>query len=203
MTLENKPTKKKIIIVLCLSALLGITSLLFNLQTVDELSTEEAPLSLALRLAISYILNGAPWGILLIISGMAGENCRQAILLSIAAALLALSVHYGLGIGLGFFEELGDNALWFIRAIPMGIILGLVGYFSKGKNLLGNLLKMTIPLSLIIEPFSLHRFTSYWYNRPVVDLANKIAGWLELIIGIVIFILFLFNIRKNEKSKIK
>ncbi len=122
----------------------------------------------------------------------------QSILLSLISAFVALSTHYGLGIAIGYFDELGDNIVWYIKAIPLGIILGLIGYFSQLNNSVGNILKMIIPAFLIIEPFYLGRFTTYWYNRPVVNLANKIAAWLELSIGILTVILFLFVFRKEK-----
>jgi hypothetical protein len=203
MILKDR-AEKKIIIVLFASVLLGIISLLLNLQTIDELNTQAAPIGLAIRIALSYILNGAPWAILLIFAGMMTKKWWQSILLSLISAFVALSTHYGLGIAIGFFQELGDNIVWYKEAIPLGIILGLVGYFSQRHNFIGNILKMCIPASLIIEPFYMNRFATYWYHRPVVNLANKIAAWLELSIGIATLILFffVFSKRKNAKSNL-
>lgn len=201
MIVKDRVEKKNIIIVLFLSILLGIISLLLNLQTIDELNTQAAPIGLAIRIALSYIFNGATWAILLIFSGMMTQKWWQSILLSLISAFVALSIHYGLGIAIGYFDELGDNIVWYIKAIPLGIILGLIGYFSQLNNSVGNILKMIIPAFLIIEPFYLGRFITYWYNRPVVNLANKIAAWLELSIGVLIVILFLFVFRKEKNAK--
>jgi hypothetical protein len=201
MLVKDRVEKKNIIIVLSLSILLGIISLLLNLQTIDELNTQATPIGLAIRIALSYIFNGAAWAILLIFSGMMTQKWWQSILLSLISAFVALSTHYGLGIAIGYFDELGDNIVWYIKAIPLGIILGLIGYFSQLNNSVGNILKMIIPAFLIIEPFYLGRFTTYWYNRPVVNLANKIAAWLELSIGILTVILFLFVFRKEKNAK--
>lgn len=204
MIAKDRVGKKNVIIVLFVSILLGIISLLLNIQTIDELNTQAAPMGLAIRIALSYIFNGATWAILLIFAGMMTQKWWQSILLSLISAFVALSIHYGLGIAIGFFVELGDNIVWYIKAIPLGIILGLVGYFSQLNNSIGNILKMIIPVFLIIEPFYLSRFATHWYNRPVVNLANKIAAWLELSIGILtgILFLFVFKKRKNEKSNV-
>lgn len=201
MVVKDRIEKKNIIIVLFLSILLGIISLLLNLQTIDELNTQAAPIGLAIRIALSYIFNGATWAILLIFSGMMTQKWWQSILLSLISAFVALSIHYGLGIAIGYFDELGDNIVWYIKAMPLAIILGLIGYFSQLNNSIGNILKMIIPAFLIIGPFSLGRFTTYWYNRPVVNLANNIAAWLELSIGVLTVILFLFVFRKEKNAK--
>ena len=201
MIVKDRAGKKNIVIVLFVSILLGIISLLLNLQTIDELNTQAAPISLAIRIALSYIFNGATWAILLIFAGMMRQKWWQSILLSLISAFVALSTHYGLGIAIGFFDELGDNIVWYKKAIPLGIILGLVGYFSQLNNSIGNILKMIVPAFLIVEPFYMSRFATYWYNRPIVNLANKIAAWLELSIGILIVILFLFVFRKEKNAK--
>lgn len=202
MIAKHDEGKKKIIIALLASVFLGIISLLLNIQTTNELNTQEVPIGLAIRLAFSYILNGAPWAILLIFAGMMAKQWWKSIFLSLTSAFVALSSHYGIGIAIGFFDVLGDNIMWYKVAMPLSIILGMVGYFSQQHNIIGNLLKMSIPASLIIEPFYFKRFSTFFYNRPVVDLANKIAAWLELSIGIGTFIIFLFYFRKNAKSKI-
>ena len=86
-----------------------------------------------------------------------------------------------------------------MRNVLLSIVLGLVGFFSQQHNSIGNILKMIIPASLILEPFYFKRFATFFYNRPVVDLANKIAAWLELSIGIVTFSIFLFIFWENAK----
>ena len=90
MLVKDRVEKKNIIIVLSLSILLGIISLLLNLQTIDELNTQATPIGLAIRIALSYIFNGATWAILLIFAGMMTQKWWQSILLSLISAFVAL-----------------------------------------------------------------------------------------------------------------
>lgn len=199
--LENKiDIKKKIILMLILSLLLGVLSLLLNIQSSEDLSEQGAPIGLAIRLAFSYLLNGAPWAVLLIVAGYRIPKCWQAILLSIFSGFVALISHYGLGYFIGFFGDfVGENAYWFIFDILAGLILGSIGYLMSKDNLLGDLLKFTIPLGFIIEPFYLKSFWPSTYYRPVVAFATILSGYIELMLGLIVFIIILRTILIRRK----
>ena len=100
-----------------------------NITTTAQLSAQADTL-LAVRSTASKLLNsGTVWAGLPILSGWLVRRRTEAAAAGIAACLIALAVHYGVGQLLGQFDSTVwvDNWYWGAFAAVVGGPLGLVG----------------------------------------------------------------------------
>ncbi|WP_022867662.1 hypothetical protein [Schaalia vaccimaxillae] len=194
--------RKNLLWILAAALVLGVASVLVNIQSAESLEIVTADPRLTAQLTVAYLLNGAVWAILLICAGWAGRSWVSSAILAICTALVALAVHYGLGWAIGFFdkEAVASNLYWFAFGAVLAIPLGLIGHLARYTNIWGSLARLTIPGGLIAEPFALHRFTNLEYLRPADAAASQISGGIEVTLGLLLAIGLVYAWRRTQRN---
>ena len=147
-------------LVLAASVALALVSLASNITTMAQISAEANTL-LAIRSTISKLVNsGAVWGGLPILSGWLVRRPVHAAAAGIAACLVALVVHYGVGRLLGLFDPTvwTENRHWIALAAVVGGPLGLIGAAARRGDRWGLLARLVVPVGAFLEPFYVGMF---------------------------------------------
>ena len=181
-------------LVLAASVALGLVSVASNIATTAELSGDADNL-LAVRSTVSKFLNsGAVWGGLPVLCGWLVRRRVPAAAAGMAACLLALVVHYGVGRLLGQFDPTvwTDNQFWIVLAVVVGGPLGLAGATARRVDRWGLLARLVVPVGAVLEPFIVGMFTMPavmpWPGRVssivsgVVLLLAGTAGGVEVLV---------------------
>ena len=179
------------------AVILATVSLLTNLQSPEDLSVVDVQPLLVTRLVLSYLTNGAVRALLLIFAGWSwGRRWWQAALWAIVCGELALAVHYLLGWAIGFFDwsDVLSNLYWFVVALGDGLLLGVAGWVMRRTDGWGFAASLLVPGGLIAEPV-MNLLPARDWLRPSDAVALRTAGWIELVIGVVLLLLVLLTWR--------
>lgn len=180
--------------VLAAAVVLGLVSLASNVTTLSQLSGE-ADSALAVRSTLSKVMNsGAVWGGLPILAGWVVRRRLQAVAAGIAACLVALFVHYGVGRLFGLFDPTvwTENQSWFGLAVVVGGPLGLIGSVARRNDPWGLSARLVVPVAAILEPLYLGMFSPPemmpWPNRvsSVVSATLLIAAGTAAVAAILV-----------------
>lgn len=167
-------------LVVAASVVVALVSLASNVTTVSQLSGG-ADTALAVRSTISKVVNsGVVWGGLPILAGWLVRRLGQAVAAGIAACLVALFVHYGIGRLFGLFDSTvwTENQFWFGIAVLVGGPLGLIGAVARRNDLGGLLARLVVPVAAIVEPFFLGMF-----NTPaILPWANRVSSVVSAVV---------------------
>ena len=109
-------------LVLVAATVLALAALASNATTMSQIEAEANTL-LAVRRTISQLVNaGTVWAGLAVVSGWLVRRPVQAFAAGVAALLVALVVHYGVGLILGMFDPNVwiENQFYFTAAVVMG-----------------------------------------------------------------------------------
>lgn len=141
---------------------LGLVSLASNVMSVSQLHGQ-ADAVLAVRFTFSKVVNApALWAGVLVLAGWLVRRRAPAVAAGVAAGVLALAVHYGVGAAVGMFDAAGvaDNWYWFVAALVVGGPLGFVGAIARRVDWWGTVARLAVPVALVLEPFQVGMFTS-------------------------------------------
>lgn len=154
--------------------LLAVGSLASNVSTTTLVPGGGDGLT-AVRLTVSRVLNsGTAWGGLAVLSGWLVRRPVQGLVAGLAACLVALVVHYGLGRLLGMFDPdvWAENVYWFQAAVLLTGALGVVGAIARRPDRWGLLARLVVPAAALLEPFVTGMFTS----PAVMPWPDRVAG---------------------------
>ncbi len=189
-------------LVIVAATVLGLAALASNVMTMSQMEAEANTL-LAVRTTISRLVNaGAVWAGLAVVSGWLVRRPVQAFAAGVVALLVALVVHYGVGLILGMFDPnvLTENQNYFTDAVVLGGPLGLVGAIARRPDLWGVVARLVVPAAAVLEPFVIGMFTSPaimpWPGR----VASTISGVVLLTAGTAGGIKVLVAARKQQSS---
>lgn len=149
-----------IAIAFAVAALLGVASALSNIMTEPQLMGQ-APRTLAARFVVSMVLNSpAVWAGCAVLAGFLVRKRVLAVLVSPAALLIALTVHYGVGQLIEIMQPTiwRENAGWFVAAVVMGIPLGIIGATASRPSRMGLAAALVVPVAAIAEPLAFGYF---------------------------------------------
>ncbi len=190
-------------VVLAAATVLSLMALASNATSMSQLEAEANTL-LAVRTTISRLLSaGTLWAGLAVVSGWLVRRPFQAFAAGVVALLVALVVHYGVGLILGMFDPnvWTENPEWFTGAVVLGGPLGLVGAIARRPDLWGVLARLFVPAGAVFEPFVLRMFTSPvimpWPGR----VASVLSGLVLLTAGTVGCIRVLVAARKQQSTR--
>jgi len=174
-------------LVLAAATVMALVALASNAATLSQIEAEANTL-LAVRTTISRLLSaGTLWAGLAVVSGWLLRRPVQAFAAGVVALLVALVVHYGVGLILGMFDSnvWTENPEWFTGAVVLGGPLGLVGAIARRPDLWGVVARLVVPAGAVLEPFVLRMFSSPgimpWPGR----VASVISGLTLLTAGTV------------------
>ena len=189
-------------LVLVAANVLALVALASNATTMSQIEAEANTL-LAVRRTISQLVNaGTVWAGLAVVSGWLVRRPVQAFAAGVAALLVALVVHYGVGLILGMFDPnvWTENRYYFTAAVVLGGPLGLVGAIARRPDLWGVVARLVVPAAAVLEPFVIGMFTSPaimpWPGR----VASTISGMVLLTAGTAGGIKVLVAARKQQSS---
>lgn len=171
---------------------LAIVSLVSNLQTEAQLESQGVDPVLISMQVLSLLSNGAAWAILLIVAGWSwAGRWWETVMSAVVFGELCLVLHYALALLFDFMDwtDVLANNRWFVAAAIFGIPLGLIGWLAQRRDGLGLLARLTVPVSMCVEPFYTGRFWPNPWLRVSVAIAEQIAAWVELGLGIVALVL--------------
>jgi len=134
-------------LVLVAATVLALAALASNATTMSQIEAEANTL-LAVRRTISQLVNaGTVWAGLAVVSGWLVRRPVQAFAAGVAALLVALVVHYGVGLILGMFDPnvWTENRYYFTAAVVLGGPLGLVGAIARRPDLWGVVARLVVP----------------------------------------------------------
>lgn len=173
---------------------LALVSLASNVTTDSQLAGE-ADTWLAIRFTISKLTNaGTLWAGLAVAVGWILRGRVPAVVGGTLAGVLALAVHYGLGVLFGMFDLSiwAHNWHWFVAAVVTGGPLGFVGAIARQVGMWGVLARMLVPAAAVVEPFVRGLFTTPaflpWPGRVsdtvsgMILLAGGVAGAMAIVI---------------------
>jgi hypothetical protein len=190
-------------LVLVAANVLALVALASNATTMSQIEAEANTL-LAVRRTISQLVNaGTVWAGLAVVSGWLVRRPVQAFAAGVAALLVALVVHYGVGLILGMFDPnvWTENRYYFTAAVVLGGPLGLVGAIARRPDLWGVVARLVVPAAAVLEPFVLGMFTSPaimpWPQR----VASVISGLVLLTAGTAGCIRVLVAARKQQSTR--
>ena len=172
-------------LVLTASVALALVSVASNVTSVAQLSGEADTL-LAVRSTVSKLVNsGAVWGGLPVLSGWLVRRRRHAAAAGTVACLLALVMHYGVGLLLGLFDSgvWAQNWFWVVLAVVVGGPLGLVGAAARRADRWGLLARLAVPVGAVLEPFSVGMFTMPAIVPGPGRVSSVISGVVLLVAG--------------------
>lgn len=174
------------------TVVLALLSLLSNLQTDDKLKAQGVDPLLIFMQVLSLLSNGAAWPILLIVAGWSwGRRWWESVISAIVCGELCLLLHYALALLVDFMDwtVVLSNGRWFVAAVVFGVPLGLIGWLAQRRDGLGLFARLAIPFGMCVEPFYLGRFWPNPWLRMSVAIAEQIAAWVELGLGVVVLVL--------------
>ncbi len=182
-------------LILVAASVLSLVALASNATTMSQIEAQANTL-LAVRRTISQLLSiGTVWAGLAVLSGWLVRRPGQAFAAGIVALLIALVVHYGVGLIFGIFDPdvWTENSYWFQVAVVVGGPLGLVGAIARRPDLWGVVARLVVPVGALLEPFVIGLFTSSaiipWPTRValvisgVVLLAAGTAGCIQVLVA--------------------
>lgn len=140
---------------------------------------------LAVRFTISKVVNsGAVGGGLPILYGWLVGRPGQAVAAGIAACLVALFAHYGVGRVLGIFDATvwTENQSWFALAVTVGGPLGLVGAVAHRNDGWGLLARLIVPVAAALVPSYLGMFRMPAI-MPWTDRVSSVVSGVVLIVA--------------------
>ncbi|MBP6995047.1 MAG: hypothetical protein KBB39_02785 [Phycicoccus sp.] len=179
--------RRRGLVLLMASAALGLLALASNVTTTAQLSGEANDV-LAARLIVSKLVNsGTVWAGIGIVAGWWVGRWTWAILGAVVASETALAVHYAVGEAVGMYDDTVwlSNVHWFIAALIVGPVLGVIGSLARRAGALGTAAALALPLGALIEPFLLGMFTMDpifpWPQR----LATAVCGGILVVAGVV------------------
>ncbi|MEO5982449.1 MAG: hypothetical protein ABIQ13_09065 [Pedococcus sp.] len=188
-------------LVLVAATVLALAALASNATTTSQMEAESNTL-LAVRTTVSMLVNaGTVWAGLAVLSGWLVRRPVGAFAAGVIALLVALVVHYGVGLLLGMFDPdvWTENQLYFLAAVVLGGPLALVGAIARRPDLRGVLARLVVPAGAVLEPFVVGMFTSPaimpWPGR----VAGTVSGVLLLTAGTVGCIKVL-GVARRQKS---
>lgn len=159
---------------------------------------------LAVRTTISKLVNAVTvWAGLAVVAGWFVRRPVQAFAAGVAALLVALVVHYGVGLILNMFDPnvWTENQWYFQAAVVLGGPLGLVGAIARRPDLWGVVARLVVPAGAVLEPFVIGMFTTPaimpWPDR----VASVISGLVLLTAGTVGCIRVLVAARKQQSTR--
>lgn len=190
-------------LVIAAATVLALAALASNATTMSQIEAEANTL-LAVRTTISKLVNaGTVWAGLAVVSGWLVRRPVQAFAAGVAALLVALVVHYGVGLILNMFDPnvWTENQDAFQAAVVLGGQLGLVGAIARRPDLWGVAARLVVPTGAVLEPFVIGMFTSPaimpWPGR----VASVISGLVLLTAGTVGCIRVLVAARKQQSTR--
>ena len=109
---------------------------------------------------------------------------------SLGDCLRRMAVHYLLGWAIGFFDwsDVLSNLYWFVAALGDGLLLGVAGWVMRRTDGWGFAASLLVPGGLIAEPV-MNLLPARDWLRPSDAVALRTAGWIELVIGVVLLVL--------------
>jgi len=189
--------------VLVAATVLALAALASNATTMSQIEAEANTL-LAVRRTISQLVNaGTVWAGLAVVSGWLVRRPVQAFVAGIVALLVALVVHYGVGLILGMFDPnvWTENQIYFQGAVVLGGPLGLVGAIARRPDVRGLVARLVVPAGAVLEPFVIGMFTTPaimpWPGR----VASVISGLVLLTAGTVGCLTVLVAARKQQSTR--
>lgn len=165
----------------------GILALLSNITSIAQLSGQ-ADTWLTVRFTLSKLVNsGTVWAGLLVLGGWFVPRLRWAWLAGTLAGLVALVVHYGLGLAFGMFESTvwGENRAWFVASVLFGPLLGTVGAIARRTDVSGLLARLVVPVGAVVEPLLLGMLTPLALLPAPDRISSMVAGGMLLVVGTV------------------
>jgi len=190
-------------LVLVAATVLALAALASNATTMSQIEAEANTL-LAVRTTISRLVNaGTVWAGLAVVSGWLVRRPVHAFAAGVAALLVALVVHYGVGLILGMFDPnvWTENQFYFTASVVLGGPLGLVGAIARRPDLWGVVARLVVPAAAVLEPFVLGMFTSPaimpWPQR----VASVISGLVLLTAGTAGCIRVLVAARNQQSTR--
>lgn len=182
---------------------LALVSLASNITTDSQLSGE-ADTWLAIRFTISKVANaGTLWAGLAVAVGWFLRGRVPAVIGGVLAGVLALAVHYGLGVLFGMFDSSiwVHNWHWFVAAVLTGGPLGLVGAIARQVDMWGVLARLVVPAGAVVEPFVRGMFTTPvdlpWPGR----VSDTVSGTILLAGGVVAAVVIVVTAQKKQPAR--
>lgn len=207
VTYRGRMQRRGWLVVLVVSTALALVSLASNVTTEAQLSGQ-ADTVLAVRFTISKFVNtGTVWAGLGILAGWLVRRTGQAVVASLTALLLALVVHYGLGLLVGMFEAdvWANNSHWFLAAAVAGGPLGLIGATARRTDGLGLVARLVVPVAAMTEPFVVGMFDLPDFIPWPSRTSSVVVGVTLLIVGltglIAVFVRWVRD-RRAAESKV-
>lgn len=168
------------------ACLLGLVSVLTNINPVEQMSGEADGWK-TVRLAFSLLLNsGTVWAGFPILLGWWVNDIRASWLVGLVGTHLALVSHYAIGRWIGIFEpEIWvQNTSWFILATVVGPTLGFAGAMIHRRDVLGLITSMLIPFGAFAEPFVVGMFTPHPFLPNPIRCSSALVGVILVVFGI-------------------
>lgn len=189
-------------LVVVAASVLALVALAANATTTSQIEGRANAL-LAVRKTISHLLSaGTIWAGLAVMSGWLVRRPVQAFAAGVLALLVALVVHYGVGLILHMFDPnvWTENPEWFVAAVVLGGPLGVAGAIARRPDLWGVGARLVIPVGALLEPFVVGMFT-----RPAImpwptRFASINVGVVLLAAGTVVSIKVLAAARRQRSS---
>ena len=150
------------LLLLVVASVLALVALASNATTTDQVEGQANTL-LAARKTVSHLLSaGTIWAGLAVWSGWLVRGPIQAFGAGIAALVVALLVHYRVGLLLDMFDPdvWTENSSWFLAAVVLGGPLGVVGAIARRPDVWGVVARLVVPVGAVLEPFVVGMFTT-------------------------------------------
>ncbi len=190
------------VLVLVAASVLALVALAANATTTSQIEGQANAL-LAARRTISQLLSaGTVWAGLAVVSGWLVRRPVQAFAAGVLGLLVALVVHYGVGLILGMFDPnvWTENPEWFTAALVLGGPLGVLGAIARRPDLWGVVARLVVPVGALLEPFVIGMFTSPAIMPWPTRFASISVGVVLLAAGTVGCIAVLAAARKQQPS---
>lgn len=189
---SGRPTLARVdqrrwVVLLSFSAAVGLIALASNITTIAQMSGQANEV-LAVRLTISKLVNsGTVWAGLGIVAGWWVGRWTWAIPGAVLACGTALVAHYAVGQAVGLFDATVwlANLLWFVAALLVGPVLGLIGALARHTGPLGTAAALVLPLGAVTEPFLLGMFEVPAILPWPVRMATTVCGVVLVLAGMV------------------
>lgn len=181
---------------------LALVALASNVTTRSQLEAEANTL-LAVRTTVSTLVNtGTVWAGLAVVSGWLLRGPVRAFAAGVAALLVALVVHYGVGLMLGMFDPnvWTENQFYFTVAVVVGGPLGLVGAISRRPDRWGVVARLVVPAGAVLEPFVIGMLTTPAIMPWPTRVASTTSGVVLLTAGTAGCITVLVAAWKQQSS---
>lgn len=182
---------------------LALVSLVSNITTDSQLAGE-ADTWLAIRFTISKLANaGTLWAGLAVAVGWFLRGRVPAVVGGILAGVLALAVHYGLGVLFGLFDLSiwVHNWYWFVAAVITGGPLGFVGAIARQGGVWGVLARLLVPAAAVVEPFVRGMFTTPAFLPWPGRVSDTVSGMILLASGVAAAMAIMITARKKPPAR--